>query len=60
VRGRIKPPSRPSVHRERRPATRAPIAFAEKGAAWSPPVDVEETDDAYVIEAELSSVKREA
>jgi HSP20 family protein len=26
---------------------------------WSPPVDIEETDDAYVIEAELPSVKRE-
>jgi HSP20 family molecular chaperone IbpA len=28
-------------------------------AAWSPLVDIEETDDAYVIEAELPSVKRE-
>jgi HSP20 family molecular chaperone IbpA len=28
-------------------------------AGWSPPVDVEETDDAYVVEAELPSVKRE-
>ena len=27
--------------------------------AWSPPVDVGETDDAYVIEAELPSVERE-
>jgi HSP20 family protein len=27
---------------------------------WSPPVDIEETDDAYVVEAELPSVKREA
>lgn len=26
---------------------------------WSPPVDIEETDDSYVIEAELPSVKRE-
>jgi len=26
---------------------------------WSPPVDIEETDDAYVVEAELPSVKRE-
>ena len=24
---------------------------------WAPPVDIEETDDAYVIEAELPSVK---
>jgi HSP20 family protein len=28
-------------------------------AAWSPPVDIEETDDAYVVEAELPGVKRE-
>ena len=27
--------------------------------SWSPPVDVEETDDAYVLEAELPGVKRE-
>jgi HSP20 family protein len=27
--------------------------------AWSPLVDIEETDDAYVVEAELPSVKRE-
>jgi HSP20 family protein len=26
---------------------------------WSPPVDIEETDDAYVVEAELPGVKRE-
>jgi HSP20 family protein len=26
---------------------------------WSPPVDLEETDDAYVVEAELPGVKRE-
>jgi HSP20 family protein len=28
-------------------------------AAWSPPVDIEEMDDAYVIEAEVPGVKRE-
>jgi HSP20 family protein len=28
-------------------------------AAWSPPVDLEELDDAYVIEADLPGVKRE-
>lgn len=28
-------------------------------AAWSPPVDIEETDDAYVIEAEVPGVHRE-
>ena len=27
-------------------------------ASWTPPVDVEETDDGYVIEAELPGVKR--
>jgi HSP20 family protein len=26
---------------------------------WTPPVDLEETDDSYVIEAELPGVKRE-
>ena len=35
----------------------APLS-AEAGG-WSPLVDVEETDDAYVIEAELPGVKRE-
>src|SRR5919108_5258073 len=34
-----------------------PSAFRE--GAWSPPVDIEETDDAYVLEAELPGVKRE-
>jgi HSP20 family protein len=29
------------------------------GGAWSPPVDIEEQDDAYLIEAELPGVKRE-
>ena len=28
-------------------------------AGWSPPVDLEETDDAYVVEAELPGVKRD-
>ncbi|WP_332664678.1 Hsp20/alpha crystallin family protein [Aeromicrobium sp.] len=27
--------------------------------AWSPPVDIEETDDTFVVEAELPDVKRE-
>jgi HSP20 family protein len=30
-----------------------------KGAGWAPLVDIEEQDDAYVLEAELPGVKRE-
>jgi HSP20 family protein len=30
-----------------------------EAAAWSPLVDIEETDDAYVVEAELPGVRRE-
>ena len=29
-----------------------------EAASWSPPVDIEETDDAYVLEAELPGVKK--
>jgi HSP20 family protein len=32
---------------------------AGDGQAWSPPVDVEETDDAWIVEAELPGVRRE-
>lgn len=32
---------------------------AAEALTWSPSVDVEETDDAYVVEAELPGVKRE-
>ena len=28
-------------------------------AAWAPPVDIEETDDAWIVEAELAGVKRD-
>jgi HSP20 family protein len=35
-----------------------PPPQSETGA-WSPLVDIEETDDAYVVEAELPGVKRE-
>src|SRR5207245_398505 len=36
----------------------APTFLAEV-ATWSPPVDIEERDDAYVVKAELPGVKRE-
>lgn len=32
--------------------------FGSLASSWSPLVDVEETDDAYVVEAELPGVKR--
>jgi HSP20 family protein len=34
-------------------------SFLTDRAGWSPHVDIEETDDAYVLEAELPGVKRE-
>jgi HSP20 family protein len=34
-------------------------SFLTEDGEWSPLVDIEETDDAYVIEAELPGVKRE-
>jgi HSP20 family protein len=37
----------------------APLVAAVEAAAWTPPVNIEETDDAYVVEAELPGVKRE-
>jgi HSP20 family protein len=36
-----------------------PAALVEDGAPWAPPVDIEETDDAWVIEAEVPGVKRD-
>lgn len=35
------------------------VPVLSEAAAWTPFVDIEETEDAYVIEAELPSVKRE-
>jgi HSP20 family protein len=32
---------------------------AGNGTGWSPPVDIEETEDAYVIDADLPGVKRD-
>ena len=36
-----------------------PQSFLSDATGWSPPVDIEETDDAYVIEAEVPGVKRQ-
>jgi HSP20 family protein len=35
------------------------LPSTEDGGRWSPLVDIEEADDAYVVEAELPGVKRE-
>jgi HSP20 family protein len=35
-----------------------PPAAISDIATWSPPVDIEETDDAYVVEAEVPGVKK--
>jgi HSP20 family protein len=34
-------------------------SFLAETTAWTPAVDIEETDDSYVVEAELPGVKRE-
>ena len=34
-------------------------SLSQETAGWSPLVDIEEHDDAYVLEAELPGVKRE-
>ena len=36
-----------------------PSPLITEGAGWSPLVDIEEQDDAYVLEVELAGVKRE-
>ena len=50
--GDVRWPRRDTRRRVKEPVSREP-------AAWAPPVDIEETDDAYVIEAEIPGVKRE-
>jgi HSP20 family protein len=35
-----------------------PASIVDSIKTWVPPVDIEETDDAYVVEAELPGVKR--
>jgi HSP20 family protein len=35
-----------------------PATLGEDVTKWVPPVDIEETDDAYVVEAEIPGVKR--
>jgi HSP20 family protein len=37
----------------------APGTGGDGLAAWSPPVDIEETDDAYVVDADLPGVDRD-
>jgi HSP20 family protein len=34
-------------------------SFLAEATSWTPPVDIEETDDAYIVKAELPAVKRE-
>jgi len=34
-------------------------SLLDEARTWTPPVDIEETEDAYVIEAELPGVKRD-
>jgi HSP20 family protein len=36
-----------------------PAAVAEDGGIWVPAVDIEETDDAWIVEAEVPGVKRD-
>jgi HSP20 family protein len=36
-----------------------PAALAQDGAPWVPPVDIEETDDGWIVEAEVPGAKRD-
>jgi HSP20 family protein len=36
-----------------------PAALVQEAGPWAPPVDIEETDDAWLIEAEVPGVRRD-
>ena len=37
----------------------SPPALLSEASSWTPPVDIEEEDEAYVLEADLPAVRRE-